>query len=111
MIQVHQAGVIIVYVFLQCKWTSLHRASQKGHYQVAELLLQAGASVEQKTVVRWSVIVLWLNNLHCTLYMCMLQGRFLNVALLYPMPIKVGFSTEKLIHLLSSLSANKGQAM
>ena len=70
MVQVHQAGIIIVYVFLQCKWTSLHRASQKGHVQVAELLLQAGASVEQKTVVRWSVIVLWLNNLHCTLYMC-----------------------------------------
>ena len=44
---------IIVDVFLQCNWTSLHRACQEGHTQVAELLLQAGASVEQETVVRW----------------------------------------------------------
>ena len=33
----------------------LHVASQEGHYQVAELLLQAGASVEQETKVRWGV--------------------------------------------------------
>ena len=35
--------------------TALHVACQKGHDQVAELLLQAGASVEQKTKVRWGV--------------------------------------------------------
>ena len=36
-------------------WTPLHAACQEGHVQVAELLLQAGASVEQETEVRWSV--------------------------------------------------------
>ena len=35
--------------------TLLHYACQEGHYQVAELLLQAGASVELETKVRWSV--------------------------------------------------------
>ena len=34
--------------------TALHAACQEGHYQVAELLLQAGASVDQETEVRWS---------------------------------------------------------
>ena len=33
----------------------LHVACFGGHYQVAELLLQAGASVEQETKVRWGV--------------------------------------------------------
>ena len=36
-------------------WTALHAACQEGHAQVAEMLLQAGASVEQETEVRWSV--------------------------------------------------------
>ena len=34
---------------------ALHAACQEGHAQVAELLLQAGASVEQETKVRLSV--------------------------------------------------------
>ena len=36
-------------------WTPFHDACQEGHYQVAELLLQAGASVEQETKVRLGV--------------------------------------------------------
>ena len=36
-------------------WTALRVACFGGHTQVAELLLQAGASVEQETKVRWSV--------------------------------------------------------
>ena len=36
-------------------FAALHNASQEGHYQIAELLLQAGASVEQETKVRWGV--------------------------------------------------------
>lgn len=40
---------------LQDGWIPLHVASQEGHVQVAELLLQAGASVEQETKVRWGV--------------------------------------------------------
>ena len=36
-------------------WTPLNVACDKGHYQIAELLLQAGASVEQETKVRWGV--------------------------------------------------------
>ena len=51
--QLQTMPYIIVDVFLQCKWTSLHRACQEGHTQVAELLLQAGASVELETMVRW----------------------------------------------------------
>ena len=35
--------------------TALHVASEEGHNQVVELLLQAGASVDQKTKVRWGV--------------------------------------------------------
>ena len=35
--------------------TALHVASQGGHDQVVELLLQAGASVEQETEVRCGV--------------------------------------------------------
>ena len=33
----------------------LYAACQEGHDQVAELLLQAGASVNQKTEMRWGV--------------------------------------------------------
>ena len=36
-------------------WAPFHAACQEGHYQVAELLLQTGASVDQKTKVRCSV--------------------------------------------------------
>ena len=39
----------------QSGFAALHVACQEGHTQVAELLLQAGASVEQETEVRWSV--------------------------------------------------------
>ena len=35
--------------------TALHVASQEGHNQVVELLLQAGASVDQKAKVRWGI--------------------------------------------------------
>ena len=35
--------------------TALHVASQEGHNQVVELLLQAGASVELETEVRWEI--------------------------------------------------------
>ena len=36
-------------------FAAIHATCQEGHTQVAELLLQAGASVEQETKVRWSV--------------------------------------------------------
>ena len=36
-------------------FAALHVACQEGHTQVAELLLQAGVSLEQETKVRWSV--------------------------------------------------------
>ena len=39
----------------QSGFVALHVACQEGHAQVAELLLQAEASVEQETEVRWSV--------------------------------------------------------
>ena len=49
-------------------FAALHVACQEGHYQVAELLLQAGASVEQETNVRcWCCIVtlcLWCWIVH-----------------------------------------------
>ena len=35
--------------------TALHVACLGGHNQVVELLLQAGASVDQNTKVRWGV--------------------------------------------------------
>ena len=35
---------------------ALHAACQEGHERVAEILLQAGASLEQETKVRWGVI-------------------------------------------------------
>ena len=39
-------------------WTPFHAACHEGHAQVAELLLQAGASLEMETEVRWDQIVL-----------------------------------------------------
>ena len=42
-------------------FASLHVACQEGHAQVGELLIQAGASVEQETKVRWRSV---LNNVH-----------------------------------------------
>jgi len=36
-------------------FAALHVACQEGHVRVAEMLLQAGASVEQETKVRWGV--------------------------------------------------------
>ena len=39
-------------------WTSFHAVCHEGHVQVAELLLQAGASVEKETEVRWDQSVL-----------------------------------------------------
>ena len=47
-------------VLSQDGWTPLHVACQEGHVQVAELLLQAGASVEQETEVRWGVGQDWV---------------------------------------------------
>ena len=41
--------------FSQDGVTALHLACLGGHDQVAELLLQAGASVDQKAKVRWGV--------------------------------------------------------
>ena len=35
--------------------TALHAACLGGHDQVVELLLQAGASVDEKAMVRWGV--------------------------------------------------------
>ena len=40
---------------LQNGFAALQNACQEGHAQVAELLLQAGASVELETKVRWDV--------------------------------------------------------
>ena len=42
-------------ILLQDGWTPFHAASQEGHDQVVELLLQAGASVDQETEVRCGV--------------------------------------------------------
>ena len=44
-----------MFTLSQDGWTTLHAACREGHVQVAELLLHAGASVEQETEVRWSV--------------------------------------------------------
>ena len=43
-------------------WTPFHAACHEGHAQVAEMLLQAGASVELETEVRWDQIVLGGKN-------------------------------------------------
>ena len=40
---------------LQNVWTPFHAACQEGHDQVVDLLLQAGASVDQETEVRCGV--------------------------------------------------------
>ena len=45
----------LIFVLSQDGFAALHVACQEGHVQVAELLLQAGASMEQETKVRWSV--------------------------------------------------------
>ena len=42
--------------------TALHLACLGGHNQIAELLLQAGASVDQKTKVRW-----WISQVVCNI--------------------------------------------
>ena len=46
--------------------TALHAACQEGHNQVVELLLQAGASVDQKAKVRWESVkfCVILNSTH-----------------------------------------------
>ena len=36
-------------------FAALHAACQEGHERVAEILLQAGASLQQETKVRWGV--------------------------------------------------------
>ena len=104
-------------------WTPLHVACQEGHTQVAELLLQAGASVDLETKVRWGAMQSRLCcgraidiTKQCTLYMCNYVAMKISECspILYSvhnMPTKVGFATENLIQLLSSLSANKGQPM
>ena len=49
---------ISVYIDLYCSQdgvTALHLACLGGHDQVVDLLLQAGASVDQKAKVRWGV--------------------------------------------------------
>ena len=58
---------MIFTVDLSQNWaTPLHAASQEGHDQVVELLLQAGASVDQKAKVRWESVKLCviLNSTH-----------------------------------------------
>ena len=45
----------LLLVLPQDGWTPLHAACQEGHNQVAELLLEAGASVEHEIAVRWGV--------------------------------------------------------
>ena len=47
-------------------WTPFHAACHEGHAQVAEMLLQAGASVELETEVRWDQIVLGGKNWRLT---------------------------------------------
>ena len=53
---------------LQNGFAALQSACKEGHYQVAELLLQAGASVELETKVRWDVgqdiVFVILNSAH-----------------------------------------------
>ena len=46
---------LIFIVDSQDGFAALHAACQEGHTQVAELLLQVGASVELETEVRWRV--------------------------------------------------------
>ena len=45
----------VLLILLQNGWTPLHVASQEGHDQIVELLLQAGASVDQETEVKCGV--------------------------------------------------------
>jgi len=42
-------------------FTALHSACWEGHDRVAEILLQAGASLEQETKVRWGVSQDWVH--------------------------------------------------
>ena len=113
--QLQTMPYIIVDMFLQCKWTSLHRACQEGHTQVAELLLQAGASVDLETKVRWRAMQSRLccdRAIHitkqCTLYMCNYVAMKISecspTVQCTQLPTKVGFSAENLIQLLCSLS-------
>ena len=44
---------LFVIPFPKDGWTPFHAACHEGHVQVAERLLQAGASVEKETEVRW----------------------------------------------------------
>ena len=51
---------VLLSILLQGGFSALHVACQEGHYQVAELLLQAGASLEQETEVRCYIVRLCL---------------------------------------------------
>ena len=46
-----------LYWLLQDGFAPIHVACQGGHYQIVELLLQAGASVEQQTKVGLCVVI------------------------------------------------------
>ena len=48
-------NVSLLLTLFQDGFAALHAACHEGHTQVAELLLQVGASVELETEVRWSV--------------------------------------------------------
>ena len=57
--KVWQLHHTLLTALLQNGWTPLHAATSKGHEQVVNLLLEAGASVEQETKVRWGVSQNW----------------------------------------------------
>ena len=71
-------------VLLQDGWTPFHAACQEGQYQVAELLLQAGTSVEQKTKVRQGVgRDCVCDTEQCCVWTCRISGELLFNCLLY----------------------------
>ena len=67
----YKCTLIFTVDFSQVGATALHAACLQGHDRVAELLLQAGASVDQETKVRWESVKLCviLNSTRATTYL------------------------------------------
>ena len=75
--------LILLLTLSQDGFAALHAACQEGHTQVVKLLLQAGASVEQKTEVRWSV---------CQDCVCDTEQCTYNTGPSYPLPLHTAWS-------------------